>query len=82
MRYCARQSSAEIAVSEAIRLLNANDVCALARVSRSTLFKMVREDKCPKPIHLQPKVSRWRSDEIAAWIEGLSESRTVEPRAA
>ena len=59
-------------------LLNIRDVAALLRVNRGTIYRMLaRDESFPKPIYVTPKVPRWRSDEIGAYIDILSAARAA-----
>ena len=58
-----------------ITLLRVRDVCARAGLSRSTVYARLAAGRFPKPIYPAPGAPRWRSDEIAAWIETLTAVR-------
>ena len=57
------------------QLMNSKEVCRLAAVSPATLWRMVKARRFPQPIKLAPQVTRWRADEVAAHLDGLSEAR-------
>lgn len=38
-------------------------------VSRTTLWKWVKENKFPKPIKLAAKTTVWRAEEVEKWIK-------------
>jgi len=38
-------------------------------MSKSTIWRLVREGKFPKPIKLSDKVTVWKADTVLAWLE-------------
>jgi len=38
-------------------------------MSKSTIWRLVREGKFPKPIKLSDKVTVWKADAVLAWLE-------------
>lgn len=45
------------------------ELCRLLDVSRTTLWRLRKEEGFPKPVHLVGKVWRWKEAEVLAWIE-------------
>lgn len=60
------------------RLLRLPEVTRLTGYSRDSIYRLAREGKFPRRIELSDRASRWREDEILAWIE----ARTAERDAA
>ena len=60
---------------EQLRLLTAKEVCRLASISNATLYRLIKAGTIPKPLKIGPQVTRFRADEIAAWIEARSAER-------
>ena len=58
-------------------LLNVRDVCKRLGVCRSTLYKGIAAGRIPAPVHVMPTAPRWRSDELDAHIERLSDARAA-----
>ena len=57
-------------------LLNIRDVADRLRVQRGTIYRLLSRDATfPKPVYIAPKVPRWRSDELAAYIDRMSAAR-------
>ena len=54
---------------ETFRLLNVREVGKLVGLAPPSLWQMVRERRFPVPLRLSPRATRWRSDEIEAWID-------------
>ena len=57
--------------------LKIEDVTALLRVSKSTLWRWIREGLFPKPIHLGPKAVRWEASVLAAWEQERTEAEAA-----
>lgn len=49
-------------------LLTRDDVLAVLKVSRASLYKFISKDGFPRPLKIGA-VNRWRSDEVKAWLE-------------
>lgn len=58
-----------------MQLLRLNEVCSKVGVSRATLYRRVREGSLPAPVHVGPRTSRWRLDEIDEYIANLPKRR-------
>lgn len=58
-----------------MQLLSVRDVAARLAVSKSTVYRLLRDHDLPKPLRLGEGRSVWREDEIVAWIETRSEAR-------
>ena len=53
------------------RLLACKDITAETGLSRSTIYRLVRDGSFPKPIPIGPRGMRWLESDIRAWIEEL-----------
>lgn len=53
------------------RLLRLRDVMDATGLSRSTVYKLMREGSFPAPVHIGPKASRWRESAVRAWMDSL-----------
>ncbi|WP_286744607.1 helix-turn-helix transcriptional regulator [Aquabacterium sp. UBA2148] len=49
-------------------LLRISAVQALTSLSRTELYRRVREDRFPCPVKIGPKISRWRTGDVQAWL--------------
>lgn len=56
------------------RLLTADQVCAVLKISKSTLRNYRKQDDGLKPSFYLLRSPRWRSSDIAAYMEKLSNS--------
>lgn len=60
------------------RILRIEGVSALVGVGRATIYLWVSQHKFPAPIKLNgSRLSAWRLDEVAAWIERQEAHRTA-----
>jgi prophage regulatory protein len=51
------------------RLLRCKWVCHDLGLSRTTLWRMVRDGRFPAPVKITGYAIAWRADEVAAWID-------------
>jgi prophage regulatory protein len=51
------------------KLLRISDLCKWLNVSKSTIYKWVREGRFPKPILLGDNASRWRESLVVEWLD-------------
>lgn len=63
------------------RLLRLPEVMRLTGYSRDSIYRLARQGRFPQRIDLSDRASRWREDEVAAWIESRCAERN-QPRAA
>lgn len=54
------------------RMLTVNEVASELRVSRSSLYSMIRAGIFPSPIHPVPGRSVWPREVVDRWIEERS----------
>lgn len=53
-------------------LLTSREVAVLLAVSRRTLWRMVARGEVPEPIRYNRKLVRWKSSDIARYLDSLS----------
>ena len=58
----------EIMTQPADRLLTRREVEARAGLSRSSLYRLMRQGMFPEPIRVGVRAVRWPSSEIDAWL--------------
>ena len=51
------------------RLLKLSEVREMTRLSTSTIYQLMAEDRFPKPLKIGVRGVRWRLDEIVKWID-------------
>ena len=61
-------------ISQRWELLTIEEVCAMTRMSRSTVYKKVKSGEFPKPIRLGRRMVRWRRWEVVKWISSRPEA--------
>lgn len=50
------------------RMLRRKEVEQICGLARSTIYRLMREDKFPVPKRLGPRAVRWPSSEIDTWL--------------
>ena len=60
-----------------VNLLTVKQVCERIGLSRTAVYEGVAAGRLPRPVYPTPRAPRWRSDEIDAHIERLSEARAA-----
>lgn len=55
-------------MTEHNRLLRRREVEALTALSRSSLYRKMREGTFPEPIRVGSRAVRWRERELVAWL--------------
>ncbi|RME80591.1 MAG: AlpA family phage regulatory protein [Zetaproteobacteria bacterium] len=58
--------------------LRVNDIIQMLGISRSTWWRWVRAGKAPQPIHLSPRCTVWRAEDIQKWVNAPDEWRKKE----
>lgn len=51
------------------KMLRLPEVLSALAISRTTLYKLIKEGSFPAPYKLGPRMSVWSSNELDAWIE-------------
>ena len=54
---------------DAARLLRMKEVEHYVGLTRSSIYARIRAGKFPGPSALSGRCSRWRADQVAAWVE-------------
>ena len=63
------------------KLIRLPEVLNRTGISRSLVYKLIKEDSFPKQINTSPRTSGWLESEIDEWIEervNLSRSKLIE----
>ena len=56
------------------RILRAKDVVAVLGVSRTTLWRWVKDGTFPQPIQLGPATAGWRESVVWDWIDSREDA--------
>lgn len=51
------------------KLLTRNEVENLTGLTRTTIYRMMREADFPEPLKIGARAVRWKESEVIAWIE-------------
>ena len=54
---------------DAARLLRMKEVEHYVGLTRSSIYARIRAGHFPSPVGLSGRCSRWRADQVAAWME-------------
>ena len=57
-----------------IRFMRRREVMELLGLSHTTIYKMVEEGRFPRPLRIGPNTTRWRSDQVDAWMKEQMEA--------
>jgi prophage regulatory protein len=55
-------------------ILRIQDVIAVTRLSRSTIYRLIQAGQFPKPIKLTARASGWRHEAIEQWLSERTET--------
>ena len=58
-------------MTTAVRIIRAKEVCKLAGIKRSTLYKWMAEGRFVRPVKLGTRNVGWRSDEVEHFVASL-----------
>ncbi len=56
------------------RMLSLPSVVLRTGLSRSTLYRLIKQGSFPPPLQLAPRAVRWRSEEIDEWLSNRPRS--------
>lgn len=59
----------KVAGDDRNQLLRKREVLQIVHFSESTLWRLVRQGRFPRPLKLSANITAWRADEVAQWIE-------------
>lgn len=52
-------------------LVSIRDVCAITRLSRASIYRLIRRDEFPTPKRITPGCVRWQLSAIQGWMDDL-----------
>jgi len=55
-----------------------NEVTKRTGLARATIYRRIGEGTFPQPVKLGTRAIAWRSSDVNAWIESLSEINSME----
>lgn len=64
-------------MADPFRLLTVREVAEIAGIGVPTVWKWVAARTFPEPIKLSSHATRWRSDEVMAWIDSRPRMRSA-----
>lgn len=57
------------------RYMTQAEVSASIGLSKTKLYELLKSNDFPSPVTLSSQCVRWRSDEVASWMDRQSENR-------
>ena len=72
MRQRQPEDQEQIADSQAAHFLRMSVVVRLTGLGRSTIYRLMAEDKFPSPVRLAQRAVAWRRTDLERWSEGRS----------
>ena len=57
-----------------LRLIKKPAVLAKCAISHATLYRLIKDEQFPAPLHISVRAVAWREDEVDEWI--LNRQRT------
>ena len=59
------------------KLMGVSEVCKALCLSRTTLWRMVKDNKFPQPIRVSDRKRVWPADEVEAYLNTRNAERTA-----
>lgn len=59
-------------VGMGVLMVDVKQVAAMCNIGVSTVWKLVKTNKFPKPISFTPKCTRWKKSDVVEWVKSLS----------
>ena len=57
------------------RLLRRREVEIITGLSRSSIYRLMKEGDFPRPVRVGPTAVRWRESDIEAWMKSRPEAK-------
>ncbi|MEM1235121.1 MAG: AlpA family transcriptional regulator [Pseudomonadota bacterium] len=64
-------------MTEGDRLLTVREVAERTRLSRATIYKMVRDGDFPRQVQIGANKVAWLRSEVEAWIQSRADARAA-----
>lgn len=61
------------------KLIRIKELKSIVNISQSTLYRMIENNRFPKPVKVTNKINLWRYSTVMEWISNL-ESQTLEQK--
>lgn len=58
------------------RLLRISEVEQIVQLGKSTIYRLIKKGKFPKPLKVEGRASKWSYNELMQWIEELKNDST------
>lgn len=61
------------------RLLRISEVLEITGLGRDSIYRLARAGQFPLPLKITPHSSRWRDDQVRAWIKSRPVKKPMAP---
>jgi len=58
-------------------LIRRRDVLHFTSLSQSSLYRLMKESRFPRPVRISPRCVAWKSEEVEDWIDRLEHTHRV-----
>lgn len=58
-------------------IIDRHEVERLTSLRKTTIYRLMKQDKFPKPLRISSMRVAWRLKDIEAWVESLNEVDTM-----
>lgn len=58
-------------------LIRRREVLYLTSLSQSSLYRLMKESRFPRPVRISPRCVAWKSEEVEDWIDRLEYTHRV-----
>lgn len=56
------------------RIIRRPELLRVTGLSSATLYRLMAEDRFPRPVQLSKNAVGWRASSVLSWLEGLEEA--------
>lgn len=60
-----------------LRLIKKPAVLAKCAISNATLYRLIKDEQFPAPLHISERAVAWREDEVDEWILNLQRTNNI-----
>ena len=63
-----------------VSLMKREEVLNACRLSKSTLYHLIKQGQFPEPVRISPRSVRWRKSDVVTWLTARPLASEVEYR--
>jgi prophage regulatory protein len=72
---CNNIANEQTTQNQELRLLNLKDVLLRTKLSKSTIYQLIKDNAFPKPIKITTRRVAWLTHEVDCWVSARSNAR-------